>query len=133
MSFKVKYCHKIFDRKEVREACYGIIIEAAEQHSIEIKSIGFDADHVHLIPDIGHYSEPYIRKLFKGRTARKLLKKFWWLKQTYFYGSGLWGRQYFCYSIGSDMAVLSKYVQSQKYFQVMYNPNQRTLQEYHPV
>jgi REP element-mobilizing transposase RayT len=132
-SFKVKYCHKIFAHKQVRDACQEIMLETAKEYNIEIKYIGFDADHLHFIPDLGKYSEPYIRKLFKGRTARKLLKKFWWLKQTYFYGSGLWGRQYFCYSIGSDMAVLSKYVQSQKYFQVMYNPNQRTLQEYHPV
>ena len=133
MSFKVKYCHPIFDIKEVRESCQKIMLEVADTYNIEIKYIGFDNNHLHFIPDLGNYSEPYLKKLFKGTTGRKLLQQFGWLKRKYFWGSGLWGRQYYCYGIGSDMRVLSKYVQKQKFFTAMHCPDQRSLLEYHPV
>ena len=66
MSFKVKYCHEIFIYNEVREECSKIFFEIAETHSIKIKSLGFDKNHVHLVNDLGKYSEPELRKLFKG-------------------------------------------------------------------
>jgi putative transposase len=127
MSFKVKYCHEIFNHKEIREECEKLMKEVADKHDIEIKSIGFDANHFHFIPDLGHYSEPHIKKLFKGTNGRKILKKFPWLKRRYFLGSGLWGRQYYCYSIGSDMNALQNYMKKQKYFTVMQDKVQTKL------
>ena len=131
ISFKAKYCHPIFDFKEIREECQNIIKEISDTKSIEIYTIGFDNNHLHLITDLGKYSEPNLRKLFKGTTGKKLLEKFSWLKQKYFWGSGLWGRQYYCYSIGSDIRVLNKYVQKQKFFTAMHHPDQMTLESFH--
>src|SRR3989338_2141267 len=107
MSFKVRYCHEIFAFPEVREECKNIILGAAQELGVDIKSIGFDNNHLHIIPDLEKYSEPELRKTFKGRSGYFLLKKFPWMKHKYFWGSGLWGSQYYCYSIGSDMHVLN--------------------------
>ncbi len=131
ISFKVKYCHPIFNIKEVREACQEIMFEVARENNIEIKHLGFDDNHLHFIPDLGKHSEPELRKLFKGITGKKLLERFPFVKRKYFWDSGLWGRQYYCYAIGSDMNVLAKYVQKQKFFTAMHHPEQRTLDSYH--
>lgn len=133
MSFKAKYCHNIFEHKEIREACQEIFEEVTERNNIDLRSVGFDANHAHCIIDLGNYSEPKVKKMLKGTSARKLLKIFPWLKKKYFWGSGLWGRQHYCYAIGSDMAVLNKYVQRQKFFIAMHDPNQQTLARYYPV
>lgn len=131
MSFKVKYCHEIFNHKEVREECQKIFEEVAKKHSIKLKSTGFDENHAHLIPDLGNFSEPEVKKIFKGNSGRKLLKKLPWPKKKYFWGSGLWGRQYYCYGIGSDMAVLNEYLRKQKFFIPMHDPSQKTLNSYY--
>lgn len=130
MSFKAKYCHKIFEIEEFREACKDCFSEIAENYNVNMISIGFDSDHIHMICDMGKFSEPYLRKLFKGISGYKLLKQFPEIKKKYFWGSGLWGRQYYCYSIGSDMRVLQKYIKKQKFFTIMQNPEQTTLSAY---
>ena len=133
MSFKTKYSHEIFEHEEVREECQQIMVEVADKYEIELDTVGFDSNHLHCIADLGHYSEPEVKKWFKGTTGRKLLKKLPWLKTQYFWGSGVWGRQYYCYSIGSDMNVLKNYVKKQKFYTHMHDPNQQTLERYYPV
>jgi len=130
MSFKAKYCHKVFDIKEFREACETCFKETAEKYEIELKSVGFDSNHTHLIAGLGKHSEPEIRKLFKGISGKFLLKQFPEIKKKYFWGSGLWGRQYYCYSIGSDMNTLKNYIKKQKFFFVMQDKEQTTLDAY---
>ena len=130
MSFKIKYCHNVFDIKNFREAaetCFKII---ADTYQISLKSIGFDSNHIHLITDIGKRSEPHIRKLLKGISGKRLLTQFPEIKKKFFWGSGLWGKQYYCYSIGSDMKVLQKYIQKQKFFTIMQDKQQTTLDDY---
>ena len=129
MSFKVRHCHKIFAFAEVREECKKIILEAAQELGVDIKSIGFDENHLHIIPDLEKYSEPELRKTFKGGSGYFLLKKFPWMKHKYFWGSGLWGSKYYCYSIGSDMHVLDRYIAKQKYFMMPDNTRQMSLME----
>lgn len=130
MSFKTKYCHKVFEIKEFREACEFYFQEVSSKYNIPLLSMGFDRDHVHLITDLKKYSEPQARKLFKGTSGHKLLKLFPHIKNKYFWGSGLWGRQYYCYSIGSDMNVLKRYIKKQKFFTIMQDNNQTTLDAY---
>ena len=130
MSFKVKYCHRVFDIEEFREACEACFKEVADDYSIHIISIGFDRDHVHMINDLGKYSEPDVRRFFKGTSGKKLLEQFPEIKKKYFWGSGLWGRQYYCYSIGSDMRVLQNYIKKQKFFTIMQDKEQTTLEAY---
>lgn len=49
ISFKVKYCHKIFIIKQIANRCKEIFFAVAEKCGMIIKEIGFDVDHVHLI------------------------------------------------------------------------------------
>jgi len=130
MSFKTKYSHKVFDIKDFREACASCFEDIAENYHIDLVSVGFDNDHVHLILDLGKHNEPGLRKILKGVSGKKLLQNFPDIKKKYFWGSGLWGRQYYCYSIGSDMSVLSNYIKRQKFFRVMQDSNQTTLEAY---
>ena len=123
--------NNVLDIKEFREACESYLYEAADTYSINMKAVGFDSNHVHIILDLGKYSEPYVRKILKGITGHKLLQQFPNIKRKYFWESGLWGRQYYCYGIVSDMKVLNKYVQKQKFFTAMHHPEQMTLESFH--
>ena len=115
-SFKVKYCHKIFDIKEVREECHKLLIESLERNQIRYQEIGFDNNHVHGIIDIGKYSRPEVAKLVRGYVGKKLLAKFPLIKQKYFYGSGLWNPTYYMDSVGKDIEFMKGYVRKQKYY-----------------
>ena len=115
-SFKVKYCHKIFDIKEVREECHKLLIESLERNQIRYQEIGFDNNHVHGIIDIGKYSRPEVAKLVRGYVGKKLLARFPSIKQKYFYGSGLWNPAYYMDSVGKDIEFMKGYVRKQKYY-----------------
>jgi len=123
--FKIKYCHKIFDIKEVREECNRLLEEASIKYDIPIDGKGFDSDHVHMKLDIGNYSRPEIAKKLKGYTAKRLFSKFPWIKKKYFYGSGLWNRSYY---IGSahNLDNLAQYLKKQKW----YDPSQTRISAY---
>ena len=113
MSFKVKYCHKIFEFRQVKKRCEEIFIEVAVAHKITITEIGFDKDHVHLVVDIGLKSIPEVAKLLKGTSGKLLLKEFPWLKKQYFWNSGLWSPATFFDSLGRNIQEVSNYVKSQ--------------------
>lgn len=113
ISFKVKYCHRIFDNKAVAERCAEIFYEVAAEYRFAITDLGFDGDHVHFISDIGLYGIAQIAKALKGRSAKYLLREFSYLKKQYFWGSGLWGEQTYYDSIGQNYEELSNYVKSQ--------------------
>ena len=74
--FKVKYCHNIFDIKEVREECDKLFDKASQRYGITIAGKGFDSNHVHMKLDLGVYSRPQVAKMLKGYVAKKLFKKF---------------------------------------------------------
>ena len=123
--FKVKYCHNIFDIKEVREECSRLFDEASQRYGIPIEGKGFDANHVHMKIDIGNYSRPEAAKNLRGYVAKKLLEKFPQIKQTLFWGSGLWNPSYY---MGSPKSLenLDAYLKKQKYF----DPGQTRLSAY---
>ncbi len=123
--FKIKYCHNIFDIKEVREECDKLFNEASQRYDIPIEGKGFDSNHVHMKLDIGNYSRPQVAKMLKGYVAKKLFGKFTWLKQKFFWGSGLWNPSYY---IGSpkNLDELNSYLKKQKY----YDPSQTRLVAY---
>ena len=114
-TFKVKYCHPIFDNKLVRQYTYQLFLKAFELYNIRFKNIGFDSDHVHMILDIGMYSRSDVDKMLKGYTAKKLLQRYSWLKEAYFWGSGLWNPASYSDSVGRDINFMEGYVMKQKY------------------
>ena len=115
-SFKVKYCHPIFNDKTVREECYNLLIESFERNKIRFQEIGFDNNHVHGIIDIGIYSRPQVAKLVRGYVGKKLFEKFPSIKQKYFYGSDLWNPSYYMNSVGKDIEFIKSYIRKQRYY-----------------
>ena len=129
-TFKIKYCHKIFDILAVRQLCDALINEAFQLYRIRHKKLAFGADHVHIILDIGLYSKPQIAKNIKGYVASQLFLLMPWLKRNkwdggYFWNSGLWNRAYDIRNI-SDLDFYIRYLDRQKYS----STNQTTLTNY---
>ncbi len=113
-SFKVKYCHKVFDLPEIRNAMDKLIREACEKYGLRHGEIGFDSEHVHFPLDIGLLSRPEAAKFIKGYTGRKILQQFPDLKRRCFWGGGFWNPAYYMDS-SRGMNDVAKYVSKQKY------------------
>ena len=114
VTFKIKYCHKIFDIEQVRKLANVFFNHAFGFYNIRCQKLAFDSDHVHMILDMGLYSKPQIAKMLKGYVAKKLFKFMPWLKKKYFWGSGLWNPAYDIRNI-SDMTFYLRYLSKQKY------------------
>src|SRR3989338_9987802 len=114
VSYKVRYCHKIFDFVEVKQRCQEIFFEVAALYKIVIKEIGFDGDHVHMDIQIRNTHRMCdVDKAFKGTSGRKLLHEFPELKKKYFWDSGFWGDQGYGDSVGQDPKIIRNYVKNQ--------------------
>jgi putative transposase len=113
-TFKVKYCHKIFDVQGYRELTDALLHQAFEKYKITCRKLAFDSDHVHIILDMGLYSKIELAKKIKGFVGRKLLDMLPDLKRRKFWGSGLWNPAYDIRSI-NDMAFYERYLDKQKY------------------
>ncbi len=114
VSYKVKYCHTIFDIADVKARCQEIFFEVAARHTITIIEIGFDGDHVHMDVLLTHTHRVCdVNKWFKDTSGRKLLTEFPELKKKYFWGSGLWGAQAYADSVGRDPTQIRNYVKQQ--------------------
>ncbi|HIG96979.1 MAG TPA: IS200/IS605 family transposase [Candidatus Aenigmarchaeota archaeon] len=114
VSYKVKYCHEVFDIPEVKARCQKIFYEVAALHGITIIEIGFDGDHVHMDIRMTRSHNPCdVDKWFKGNSGRKLLAEFPQVKKRYFWGSGFWGGQAYWDSVGREPEVIRNYVKNQ--------------------
>jgi len=134
VSYKAKYCHKIFIYPAIKARCEEIFFEVAEKYGFLIEEIGFDGDHVHLVIDMGvRYSAADIAKLLKGTSGKKILREFPEIKRTYFWGSGMWNPTEYFDSVGDKTADESiHYVKKQGFSrEVKRNPGQQSLLEYH--
>ncbi len=114
VTFKVKYCHKIFDIQAVRELANVLLNESFDFYKIQCKKLAFDSDHVHIILDMGLYSKPELAKKIKGYVARNLFQMMPWLKKSKFWGSGLWNPAYDIRGV-NDINVYLRYLDKQKY------------------
>ena len=112
-TFKIKYCHNIFDIKEIREACNMLLLEALGKYAIMHQDIGFDSNHVHIILEMGLNNKHQIAKKLRGFIAKKFFALLPWVKKRYFWDSGLWNPAYDIRS--HDLSILKRYVQKQKY------------------
>lgn len=105
LSFKVKYCHEIFNDPRVEKRCEEIFKEVSEAHRWVLREVGFDKNHVHITIDAGTKGPEDVAKALKGTSGRKLLKEFPNLKKTYFWGSGLWSPTIYFDSLGERTIV----------------------------
>jgi len=113
-TFKVKYCHKVFDNEVVRQTTDSLFQEAFAYYNISCRKLAFDSDHVHMIIEMGLYSKPEVAKKLKGFVGRKLLQQILWLKRTKFWDSGFWNPAYDIRSV-NDIAMYMRYLDKQKY------------------
>lgn len=114
LTFKVKYCHKVFDIPRVRERCEQIFRDVGAKEQVVIEEMGFDGDHVHMVWLIKVYHRvDLLAKAFKGTSGRKLLGEFPELKRQYFWDSGLWSGVIYGDSIGKDPDDMKSYVRGQ--------------------
>ena len=70
-TFKVKYCHRIFDILGVRNYVMLCLIWLFK-YGITCRKIAFDSDHVHMILDLGIYNKPELTKRLKGFVAKQM-------------------------------------------------------------
>ena len=103
ISFKVKYCHRVFDIPEIKRRCEQIFYSVSQKYKFLIKEIGFDGDHVHMIilTKITQ-SLDQVSKWLKGTSGYKILKEFPIIKKTYFWGSGLWSPVIYADAVGAS-------------------------------
>jgi len=114
VSFKIKYCHRIFDSTEIKNRCKSIFEEVASTYKIFLKELGFDRDHIHMVVMLNpSMSVSSMAKLFKGTSGYKLLKEFPELKRKFFWGSGLWSPVIYFDSVGQSPELISNYVRNQ--------------------
>ena len=118
-TFKIKYCHKLFDNLGIRELTEALLNQAFEKYNIIYRKIAFDSDHVHMIIDMGLYSKIDLAKKLKGYVAKGIFKFIPSLKNDrwdggYFWDSGFWSPAYDIRSI-NDMGVYLRYLDKQKY------------------
>jgi putative transposase len=100
LSFKVKYCHEIFNDIQVQKRCEEIFHEVSKKHQWVLRETGFDKDHVHVTIDAGTNGPADVAKALKGTSGKKLLNDFPYLKKTYFWASGLWSPTIYFDSLG---------------------------------
>jgi len=129
-TFKVKYCHKIFDILAVRLLCETLFYESFQLYKINCQKLAFGSDHAHMIIDMGLYSKPQLAKMLKGYVARNLFRLMPWLKANkweggYFWNSGLWNPAYDIRNV-SDLEFYMRYLDRQKYS----STNQTILSSY---
>jgi REP element-mobilizing transposase RayT len=113
LSFKVKYCHRIFDIPDIKNRTEQLLREAMDQYHILYRELGIDRDHIHFVLDLGIRSVDQIAKLLEGYTAKHLLREYPRLKTQYFWDSGLWNPSYYFDSLSRDIEELSTYVRKQ--------------------
>ena len=81
---------------------------------VEIESIGFDRDHVHLMMTIPpKYSISDVMGSLKSQLASRMRKFFPWLAKVYWNENIVWSPGYFVSSVGIDEQTIRNYVEHQ--------------------
>jgi putative transposase len=81
---------------------------------VTIETIGFDADHLHMVMSIPpKYSVSSVMGELKSQSASRLRKKFLWLSKVYWKENIVWSPGYFVSSVGVDEETIKNYVEHQ--------------------
>lgn len=82
-----------------------------EVPGVEIETIGFDLDHMHMVMVIPpKYSISAVIGRLKSQSASALRKRFSWLKKVYWKENIVWSAGYFISSVGVDEETIRRYV-----------------------
>lgn len=78
---------------------------------VELETIGFDKDHLHMVVVIPpKYSIGDVMGQLKSQSASSLRKKFKWLCKVYWKENIVWSPDYFVSSVGIDEQIIKNYV-----------------------
>ncbi len=81
---------------------------------VEIETIGFDQDHVHMVIVIPpKYSIANVMGRLKSQSSSYLRQRFHWLSKVYWKENLVWSPGYFVSSVGVDEQTVKKYVEYQ--------------------
>ena len=81
---------------------------------VEIETIGFDLDHLHMVMVIPpKYSIASVMGRLKSQSAAQMRKTFGWLKKVYWKENVVWSPGYFVSSVGVDEETILRYVEYQ--------------------
>ena len=81
---------------------------------VEIETIGFDEDHLHLVMQIPpKYAVAAVMAQLKSQSASILRKKFTWLSRVYWKENIVWSPGYFASSVGVNEKTIKRYVEYQ--------------------
>ena len=95
-----KYRYKAIT-KEIGERLKSLLIQGGQSRGMTIVSGHIARDHVHLLlPCPPNLAPSKVVQYLKGRSSRLLQDEFSQLKKRY-WGQHLWGRGYFCATVGS--------------------------------
>ena len=81
---------------------------------MQVKSIGFDQDHLHMVMVIPpKYSIASVMGQLKSQSASRLRNQYPWLKKVYWKENIVWSPGYFVSSVGIDEETIKRYVEHQ--------------------
>jgi len=81
---------------------------------VEIETIGFDGDHLHMVMVIPpKYAVADVMGQLKSQSASRMRKKFDWLSKVYWKENIMWSPGYFVSSVGVDEETIKRYVEYQ--------------------
>jgi|SRR3989344_308604 len=110
-----KYRRKIFKQPGILEYLGRVVSDIHEYYPrIKIKELNHDQDHIHILISIPpQMSVGSVVRLIKSNTARRLKKKFAFLKQAYWGTDGIWSEGYFVSTSGVSEEIIRRYIQLQ--------------------
>ena len=98
-------------REYLRKVLIGLL---RSQPGVEIETIGFDGDHLHMVMIIPpKYSISDVMGRLKSQSSSRMRKKFDWLGKVYWADNVVWSPGYFVSSVGVDEKIIKRYVEYQ--------------------
>ena len=111
--WKTKYNYPVL-RGDLALRLRDLIKEVCSLQEMTIIRGNVRANHVHILVSApSHLSPAKMAQYLKGRTAHRLMQEFPDLKKRY-WGSHLWGRGYFCSTVGAvTEETIKRYIEDQ--------------------
>jgi len=111
--WKTKYSYPVL-RGEVGLRVRDLLRRICSENDLSIERGNVRSNHVHvLVSAPSHLSPAKIVQYLKGKSSYRLLREFPELKKRY-WGSHLWGRGYFCCTVGAvTEEMVKRYIEDQ--------------------
>src|SRR3989338_4476053 len=111
--WKTKYGYGVL-KGEVGARTRQVLREICDENQLKIVSGNIRANHVHiLVSGPTHISPSKIAQFLKGKSSYRLQREFPELNKRY-WGQHLWGRGYFCATVGAvNEEMIKKYIENQ--------------------